>query len=139
TLDQFSFPSDCPCVITGAGSSAYAALAIQAAFPTARAVPSTDLLVDVQPAGSGGILITLARSGDSPESAAVIRRVQRLFPEVRHFAITCNADGQLARFPGVTTSILDPRTTDRRFGTTSQSSNLVMPERTLRHCAWSGA
>jgi D-galactosamine 6-phosphate deaminase/isomerase len=139
TLDRFSFPSDCPCVISGAGSSAYAALAIQAAFPTARAVPSTDLLVDVQPFGSGGILVSLARSGDSPESAAVIRRVQRLFPEVRHFAITCNADGQLARFPGVTAIILDPRTNDRSLAMTSSFSNLVLAGLCLRHSREIGA
>lgn len=131
TVDPF--PSDRPCVITGAGSSAYAALAIQAAFPAAKAVPSTDLLVGALPFGPGGILVSLARSGDSPESAAVIRKVRRLFPEVRHFAITCNADGQLARFPGVTAIILDPRSNDRSLAMTSSFSNLVLAGLCLRH------
>src|SRR6187399_73756 len=35
-------------VITGAGSSAYAATAIAAAWPGARAVPTTDLLLDAR-------------------------------------------------------------------------------------------
>lgn len=118
---------DCDCVLTGAGSSAYAGIAVQAAFPAGRAIPTTDLLVDPQPHfGAGGVLVSLARSGDSPESVAVVRRIQRLCPGVRHLAITCNAQGQLAQFPGVAPIILDPRTNDRSLAMTSSFSNLVL-------------
>jgi len=126
-------PNGC-CIITGAGSSAYAAHAIEAAVPGARAVPSTDLLVDIAPYFAfGGTLLSLARSGDSPESVAVIDRVKRLFPQVRHLAITCNAEGRLARLPGVTAIILDPRTNDRSLVMTSSFSNLVLAGLCLRH------
>jgi tagatose-6-phosphate ketose/aldose isomerase len=120
-------PSDNRCVITGAGSSAYAALAIEAALPGARAVPSTDLVADVQPYfDSRGVLVSLARSGNSPESLGAINRVRRFFPQVRHSAITCNAEGQLARDPAVTTIVLDPRTNDRSLAMTSSFSNMVL-------------
>lgn len=126
-------PLDGACVITGAGTSAYASLAIQAALPGSRAVPSTDLLIDVQSYfGSYGVLISVARSGDSPESVGAIQRVKRFFPEVRHVAITCNAEGRLARFPGVTALILDPRTNDRGLAMTCSFSNLVLAGLCLR-------
>jgi tagatose-6-phosphate ketose/aldose isomerase len=127
-------PSDGPSVITGAGSSAYAARAIEAALPGSRAVPSTDLVTDVQSYfGSQGTLVSLARSGNSPESVAAINRVKRWFPQVRHLAITCNDEGQLARLPAVTVTILDPRTNDRSLAMTSSFSNLVLAGLCLKH------
>ena len=127
-------PSDNRCVITGAGSSAYAALAIEAALPEARAVPSTDLVTDVQPYfSSRGVLVSLARSGNSPESVAAISRVRRFFPQIRHLAVTCNAEGRLAQDPAVTTIILDPRTNDRSLAMTSSFSNMVLAGLCLRH------
>jgi tagatose-6-phosphate ketose/aldose isomerase len=114
-------------VVTGAGTSAYAALAVAAALPGARAVPSTDLLADVRPYfDEGSALVSLARSGNSPESVGAIERVRRSFPTVRHIAITCNAEGQLARTLGVTAVVLDPRTNDRSLAMTSSFSNLVL-------------
>src|SRR6516164_8354562 len=88
--------------LTGAGSSAHAATAIAASWPGSIAIPSTDLLLQGLPdASSGALLISLARSGDSPESAAVIAKLQRESKRVRHLALTCNAEGRLAHWPGV--------------------------------------
>ncbi|MBZ5592999.1 MAG: tagatose-6-phosphate ketose isomerase [Acidobacteriia bacterium] len=133
-MNRRLLPTGERCVITGAGSSAYAAMAVAAAWPSSQAVPSTDLLSDVEPDfGSGGFLISLARSGDSPESLGVVNRIKRLFPHVRHLAITCNAEGRLARVPGLTPVILDPRTNDRSLAMTSSFSNLVLAGLALRH------
>jgi tagatose-6-phosphate ketose/aldose isomerase len=134
------FSPDRACVFTGAGSSAYAGMAIQAGFPAGAAIPTTDLLVDPEPPfGADAVLVSLARSGDSPESVAVVRRIQRLFPRVRHLAITCNTDGQLAKFPGVTAIVLDPRTNDRSLAMTSSFSNLALAGMCLRHAREIGA
>ncbi|HUS04875.1 MAG TPA: hypothetical protein VMZ52_01160 [Bryobacteraceae bacterium] len=120
-------PRNVPVVITGAGSSAYAATAIAAAWRGALAVPTTDLLLDPAPFfATGGLLISLARSGDSPESVGVVKKVQRLFPAVEHLVITCNASGALARTTGVQAIVLDPRTNDRSLVMTSSFSNLVL-------------
>lgn len=117
---------DAELVFTGAGSSAYAGLAAQAGFINGRAAPTTDLLVEARPHfGPGGVLVSLARSGDSPESVAVVRRIQRLCPHVRHVAITCNAQGQLAQCSGVSPIVLDSRTNDRSLAMTSSFSNLA--------------
>jgi tagatose-6-phosphate ketose/aldose isomerase len=128
------FSPDRACVFTGAGSSAYAGVAAHAGASSGAAIPTTDLLVDVQPPfGPDAVLVSLARSGDSPESVAVVRRMHRLFPSVRQLAITCNAEGQLAKSPGVTAIVLDPRTNDRSLAMTSSFSNLALAGMCLRH------
>ncbi len=80
-----------------------------------------------------GLLVSVARSGNSPESLGVVESLQRQRPEVRHLAITCNADGGLARAPGIETIVLDPRTNDRSLAMTSSFSNLVLAGLCLRH------
>lgn len=114
-------------VITGAGTSYFASLAVEAAWPGARAVASTDLFLDFRSrlAGDGAVL-SLARSGNSPESVAVVDKIQRAMPGVRQLAITCNGEGKLAQWPGVDAIVLDPRTNDRSLVMTSAFSNLVV-------------
>ncbi len=114
-------------VVTGAGTSAYAASAVEAAWPGARAVPSTELLLDFRSyLAENGVVLSLARSGDSPESVAVVDKIQHAMPGVRHVAITANPAGRLANWKGVEAILLDPRTNDRSLVMTSSYSNLVM-------------
>ncbi len=116
-----------PPVLTGAGTSAYAAQAIEAGWPGSRAVPSTDLFLEFRRyLGQDGLVISLARSGDSPESIAVVSKIQRALPRVRHIALTSNPEGRLARWPGVEAVLLDPRSNDRSLVMTSAYSNLVL-------------
>lgn len=114
-------------VVTGAGTSAYAANAVEAAWPGAKAVPSTELLLDYRMhLAPDGVVLSLARSGDSPESVAVVDKIQRAMPGVRHIAITANPEGRLANWKGVEAILLDPRTNDRSLVMTSSYSNLVV-------------
>jgi tagatose-6-phosphate ketose/aldose isomerase len=121
-------------VICGAGTSAYAASAVAAVWTKAIAIPTTDLLTyskeeltHLAPEFvANGILVSLARSGDSPESVGVIERMKQIFPDVVHLAITCNEHGQLARMAGVETLVLDPRTNDRSLVMTGSFSNLLL-------------
>ncbi len=130
-----------PVILTGAGTSAYAASAIAEAWPGARAIPSTDLLIESETAilsnvpalREGGWLVSLARSGDSPESTAVVQKLKKLFPAVRQLAIVCNAAGRLANMPGVEVLCLDPRTNDRSLAMTGSFSNLVLAGLCLTH------
>ncbi|HUD57846.1 MAG TPA: SIS domain-containing protein [Terracidiphilus sp.] len=114
-------------LVTGAGSSAYAASAVAAAWPGAVAVPTTDLLLDTERYLTGvDAVISLARSGESPESAAVVERIRSLHAEMLQLAIVCNTDSALAR-AGVDDLItLDPRTNDRSLVMTSSFSSLVI-------------
>jgi tagatose-6-phosphate ketose/aldose isomerase len=114
-------------LLTGAGTSAYASAAVAAAWPQAIAVPTTDLLLDTAHHLEGvDVVVSLARSGNSPESAAVVAAIRSLHPRIYQLAITCNADGALAHseLDGLIT--LDPRTNDRSLVMTSSFSNLVL-------------
>jgi len=121
-------------VICGAGTSAYAASAVAASWMNATAIPTTDLLLYTKqdlfrlvPAFvSSGVLVSIARSGDSPESVGVIKRINQMLPGVAHLAITCNEKGEMVRLPGVNPLVLDPRTNDRSLVMTSSFSNLLL-------------
>ena len=96
-------------LLTGAGTSAYAASAVAAAGPDCMAVPTTDLLIDTERYLTGvGAVISLARSGASPESAAVVERVRSLRPDLFQLAITCNPESALTRSPLDGVIFLDP-------------------------------
>jgi tagatose-6-phosphate ketose/aldose isomerase len=121
-------------VICGAGTSAYAASAVAATWMNSVAIPTTDLLTFSSGElahlaldfASNGVLVSLGRSGESPESVGVIVRMKQVCPNVVHLAITCNEQGELARFPGVRPLILDPRTNDRSLVMTGSFSNLLL-------------
>ena len=114
-------------LFTGAGTSAYAAHAAAAAGPDCLAVPTTDLLIDTERHLAGvDAVISLARSGGSPESAAVVERVRAMRPDIFQIAITCNPDSALARSALDGIVFLDPRANDRSLVMTSSFSNLVL-------------
>ena len=130
-----------PVILTGAGTSAYAASAIAEAWPGALAIPTTDLLIQsganlenaIPSLQQGGLLVSLARSGDSPESTAVVEKIQKFFPRVEHLAIVCNAGGRLAHIAGIQVLLLDPRTNDRSLAMTGSFSNLTLAGLALKH------
>ncbi|HEY2820296.1 MAG TPA: hypothetical protein VGJ06_04560 [Candidatus Acidoferrum sp.] len=121
-------------VICGAGTSAYAASGVAASWMNATAIPTTDLLLYSQqdlvrlvPAFvSNGVLVSIARSGNSPESVGVIKRIKQMFPGVVHLAITSNEKGEMMQLSGVNPLVLDPRTNDRSLVMTSSFSNLLL-------------
>ena len=129
-----SIVGDRAAVICGAGTSAYAASSVAAVWTKAIAIPTTDLLTcskqelaHIAPEFvANGVLVSMARSGESPESVAVIARIKQVFPGVLHLAITCNEHGQLARLPGIEALVLDPRTNDRSLVMTGSFSNLTL-------------
>ena len=92
-------------ILTGAGSSAYVgeiiADEINAAWPCqVRAISTTSLLTHPAlylEAGAPTLLVSFARSGNSPESTAAVQLVRDLVPNARFLNITCNADGELAQ------------------------------------------
>ena len=82
------------------------------------------------PADKPALVVSLGRSGNSPESTGVVSLLLESQPEVRHLAVTCNPEGGLAqaRVPAV---LLDPRTNDRSLVMTSSFTNLVLAARFL--------
>jgi tagatose-6-phosphate ketose/aldose isomerase len=114
-------------LVTGAGTSAYASSAVAAAWPNASAIPTTDLLLDTERYLTRvGAVISLARSGNSPESAAVVERIREMRPDILQFAIVCNEDGALSYADLDGLIALDPRTNDQSLVMTSAFSNLAL-------------
>lgn len=124
-------------VLTGSGSSMYIgeclapSLQVELGIP-AQAIAAGSLLThwrSLLPPGAG-LLISLARSGDSPESCGVVDCLLADAPDYRHLVITCNANGKLAtRYhndPRVTVLVLDERTNDRSLVMTSSFTNLLL-------------
>ena len=124
-------------VLTGSGSSMYIGECLaptlqQGLGIPAQAIAAGTLLTHwrgMLPPGEG-LLVSLARSGDSPESCGVVDRVLADAPAWRHLVITCNANGKLAtRYnhdPRVTVLVLDERTNDRSLVMTSSFTNLLV-------------
>ena len=125
-------------VLTGSGSSLYvaecAAMPLQQALQTTvRAVPSGQMLTHLDgciPPDRPGLCLSLARSGDSPESTAVVDQVIAARPAWQHVIITCNGAGRLAtRYAGragTVRLVLADRTCDRSLVMTSSFTNLLV-------------
>jgi len=131
--------------LTGSGSSLCIAECLaptlQERFRVpALAVPAGNVLTHpdaslVSHAGHDGLVLSFARSGDSPESSALIDRFLGTHPRTRHLIFTCNAKGTLAtryeKEPRVSVMMLDEKTNDRSLVMTSSFTNLFLAAHAL--------
>ena len=125
-------------ILTGAGSSAYVgeivADEINAAWPAqVRALATTTLLTHPElylDASAPTLLVSFARSGDSPESLAAVNLVRELVPGARLLNITCNAGGRLAvegaDDPNTFTLLMPAASCDRGFAMTSSFTCMLL-------------
>jgi tagatose-6-phosphate ketose/aldose isomerase len=125
-------------VLTGSGSSHYVGKCVEGAIQERTGKPVSameagELLVlgaGVLPVARPLVLVSIARSGDSPESAAVLERFLEEEPEIRHLVITCNPLGRLARVAEsdgrVVAVALDERSCDRSLVMTSSFTSLAV-------------
>ena len=125
-------------ILTGAGSSAYVgeiiADELNAAWPAqVRAIATTTLLTHPElylEAGAPTLLVSFARSGDSPESLAAVQLVRDLVPDARLLNITCNPEGRLARDsagdPGAFNLLMPAASCDRGFAMTSSFTCMLL-------------
>jgi len=130
-------------VFTGSGSSVYAAECVapclqQALGVPVSAVPAGLILTHPEtclPPNGTFLVVSLARSGNSPESRAVVDWLLECRPRARHLFITCNRQGALATSyrdrPEVRVVVLDEKTDDRSLVMTSSFTNLVLAGRAL--------
>lgn len=125
-------------VLTGSGSSQYVgdclALSLQAELGIpVFSIPSGLLLThprEALPPIEPLLLVSIARSGNSPESLAVQQLAMQHSPRAHHLVLTCNAQGKLATahpgHPQVHVAVLDERTNDRSLVMTSSFTNLAL-------------
>lgn len=134
-------------VLTGSGSSQFAGDCLapflqQALRVPVRSLGTGQLLVDprgVLPQSGRCLVVSLARSGDSPESCAAVDALLEHQPHCEHLAITCNSQGRLAmNYRGQAKFhllVLDERTADRSLMMTSSFTNMVLAGKFLGQVA----
>ena len=127
--------------LTGSGSSQYAAECVQSAMRNGaglrtESVGGGDLLTyggKVLPPDRPGLLISLARSGDSPESRGAMELLLDTEPEIRHIVLTCNEQGSLTKawrdHAKVLVTTLPRETNDQSLVMTSSFTNLLLAAR----------
>ena len=122
-------------VLTGAGTSAYIGDALEPALSRirrgVRAIATTDIITDPGlyfDKESKILLVSFARSGNSPESVGAVKAVEQTAGKVAHVFITCNENGELAKMKGsnILTILLPPETNDVSLAMTSSYSTMLL-------------
>jgi tagatose-6-phosphate ketose/aldose isomerase len=141
-LDSFLRPllerADVRVVLTGAGTSSFIGECLAPAIARrwkcrVEAVATTDLvacpgnwLLPRVPT----LLVSFARSGNSPESIAAVELAQSCLPQCHHLIVTCSAEGALYRraslLPSAHTLLLPDETNDRSFAMTSSFTGMLL-------------
>ncbi len=130
--------SDCRIILTGAGTSAFAGTCLAPLLSGIlgrhiEAIPTTDLVSG--PAQHffrdiPTLLVSFARSGNSPESAAAVRLADSILDECYQLVLSCNADGELYRLCGDRANclalLMPEETNDRAFAMTSSFSSMLL-------------
>jgi tagatose-6-phosphate ketose/aldose isomerase len=129
---------DLQIILTGAGSSAFIGQTVCHAFSItckvpAHAIPTTTLVthfshyIDVN---KPVLFISFARSGNSPESNAVVSLANMFCSNCWHIAITCNSDGKLARtvqkLPNGLNIVLPPESEDAGLAMTGSFTGMTL-------------
>ncbi|HEY4468618.1 MAG TPA: SIS domain-containing protein [Klebsiella sp.] len=141
TIDGFLTPllrkNDLQIILTGAGTSAFIGEIIAPWLANhsgkyISAVPTTDLVtnpMDYLNPAHPLLLVSFARSGNSPESVAAVELANQFVPECYHLSITCNEAGSLyqnALKSGNAFALLMPAEThDRGFAMTSSITTMM--------------
>ncbi|MBJ8364858.1 AgaS family sugar isomerase [Citrobacter cronae] len=140
-IDSFLAPllrkNDLRIVLTGAGTSAFIGdiIAPWLASQTGKnisAVPTTDLVtnpMDYLNPAHPLLLVSFARSGNSPESVAAVELANQFVPECYHLPITCNEAGSLYQNALASDNafalLMPAETHDRGFAMTSSITTMM--------------
>ncbi len=129
--------TDTEFIFTGAGSSFFVAEVVSAIFQnntgfTSRAISSTELVTHpahyINPLKKT-VLISFARSGNSPESLAAINNSELISPNIYNIIITCNKEGRLANLSTsrpVLKIVLPPEANDKSLAMTSSVTSMIL-------------
>ena len=127
-----------PCVIlTGAGTSAFIGEVLASTVQkqlrvSARSIPTTDIIThagDYFIRSKPTLLVSFARSGDSPESLATVKLAEANCDDLYQLIITCNKNGELAinsRNDHTYVFILPEEKNDRSLAMTSSFSSMLL-------------
>lgn len=136
---------DSDIILTGAGSSEFVSDALvciylKDGFRNTRSIATTDIVSAPEFCLTEGkkLVLSFARSGNSPESLAAYKTVRKFCPGSAHLIITCNGEGELAE--NATSAedyvlVLPKETNDVSLAMTSSFSSMMMAGILCKHIA----
>ena len=96
-------------------------------------IPTTDIVSMPEQyldENTATILVSCARSGNSPESVAAVELADKLVKNIHHIFITCNAEGKLAQISKTGDNkfllLMPEKTNDKGFAMTGSFSSMVV-------------
>lgn len=137
-VDQVISQPDFDVILTGAGTSEYVGNSL---YPTllqvlgghVHSIGTTDIVATPRAylsATKPTLLVSFARSGNSPESVGAVEAAEKVCENIYHLFITCNKDGALAKLAAEKDNcfsiVLTDETHDKSFAMTSSFSNMYL-------------
>ncbi len=135
-LDKIKDDGSPDVIFTGAGSSFFIGEIVAPFFQkdtnwTSRAIETTEIVthptLHVNP-HKNTLLVSFARSGNSPESVAAVNIANSISDKVWHLIITCNKNGALSSIKGerVFSFVLPDRANDKSLAMTSSVTSMAL-------------
>lgn len=124
-------------ILTGAGTSAFIGISLKGMFyrntgKITEAIATTDLIShpeDFLSKNDKVLIVSFARSGNSPESVGVINLIDECCNTVKHLIVTCNPEGELAFINSPNEKFiitLPPETNDNSLAMTSSYTGMLL-------------
>ncbi|MEP3388143.1 MAG: SIS domain-containing protein, partial [Reichenbachiella sp.] len=124
-------------ILTGAGTSAFIGLSARRSFHNqvgieTQAIATTDLVThyrDFVQKQESVLLVSFARSGDSPESIAAVEHMSSYVKKCYNLIITCNEGGQLMRMNAEIDNycvLLPSKSNDQSLAMTSSYTSMLL-------------
>lgn len=135
---KFDKNKDTRVIFTGAGTSAYVGDVVVPYLNSKynyrfEAIPTTDIVSNPKEyleQETTTILVSFARSGNSPESIATYNLAEKLVDDINHVFITCNPNGEMAKLSEKNENILlmlmPEKSNDKGFAMTSSFTNMLL-------------
>jgi tagatose-6-phosphate ketose/aldose isomerase len=131
-------------ILTGAGTSAFIGLSLKGLYQNrfcknTEPIPTTDFVSNPNEYLSKNdniLLISFARSGNSPESVAAVKLADQICNKVIHFIITCDAKGNLANYKSSSERfvfVLPPESNDKSLAMTGSYSGMLLSGILIAH------
>lgn len=124
-------------ILTGAGTSAYIGYSLEGSFQrhmgvVTVSVPTTHIVThpyDYLQDDVSTLVVSFARSGNSPESVAVLALADDICVECYHLVITCDEGGELAKYKSINRKlnfVLPLESNDKSLAMTSSYTSMLL-------------
>ena len=125
-------------IFTGAGTSEFVGNGIvdyinKNSKLKVESIPTTDIVSNPElylNADESTVIVSCARSGNSPESVATVALADQLVKDISHIFLTCNPEGKLAQYAegkdNILSILMPARSNDRGFAMTGSFTCMTL-------------